>query len=88
MTKSYLTKINEINNELYMLGEKLKLRPTDDDLSEKMEKLNKYCTLEAHRGLARLVSQKAESISLDEVRINSDALTHRCARIENQVSIL
>ncbi len=88
MTKSYLTKINDINNELYMLSEKLKLRPTDDEMSEKLSKMNNYTTLEMHKGLARLVSQKAESISFDEVRINTDALTHRCSRIENNVSAL
>ena len=88
MTKSYLTKINDINNELYMLSEKLKLRPTEDDMTQRLSKMNNYATLEMHRGLARLVSQKAESISLDEVRINTDALTHRCARIENNVSTL
>lgn len=61
----------------------MKQRPTDDDVDAKFERLNKYTPLTAFVGLQRIVSQKAEGITLDEVRINTDSLGHRCTRLEN-----
>ena len=83
--RGYLTKINDIINDIASLEEKLAVRPTLDDIDTKLERFKDYATVKAFQGLQRIVSQKAESITQDEMRVLLDATTHRCTRLENQI---
>ena len=60
-------------------------RPTIDDIDSKMERFKDFTTIKAFQGLQRIVAQKAEAITQDEMRVLLDATTHRCTRIENNI---
>lgn len=71
MTKAYLQKINDIRNEIVTIEDNLRNRPTHDELERKFEKLSNYVSIKAFQGLQRIVSQKAESITADEMKITA-----------------
>ena len=81
--RGYLTKINDIINDISTLEEKLAVRPTIDEVDTRMERIKEYTTVKAFQGLQKIVSQKAEAITQDEMRVLLDATTHRCTRLEN-----
>ena len=71
--RGYLTKINEVVNDIAAIEEKLAVRPTIEDIDAKMDKFKDYTTIKAFQGLQRIVSQKAEGIQQDEMRVQLDA---------------
>ena len=83
--RGYISKINDVVNDVSAVEEKLTVRPTFDEMDQKLERLKDFATIKAFQGLQRVVSQKAEGITMDEQRVLLDATTHRCTRIENSI---
>ena len=70
--RGYLSKINEIMTEIANIDDKLKTKMTADEIDEKFEVLKEYVTVKQYSTLQRIVSQKAEGITLDEQKIQTD----------------
>ena len=60
----------------------MKNRPTFEDVERSMEKMNQLVTLKAFQGLQRVVMQKAEDVTVDEIRVQVDALMHRADKLD------
>ena len=54
--RGYLSKINEVCNDIALIEEKLTLRPVYEEVDEKLEKLKDYTTIKAFQGLQKIVS--------------------------------
>ena len=61
--RSYLSKINELMNEMNRIELKVDKMATADDLQEKFSCLSDFVRIEQFRGLERIVSEKAADIS-------------------------
>lgn len=61
--RGYLSKINDVVNDITVVEEKLTVRPTFDEMDQKLERLKDFATIKAFQGLQRVVSQKAEGIT-------------------------
>ena len=49
--RSHLNKINDVVNDISILEEKLTVRPTFDEMDQKMERLKEFTTIKAFQGL-------------------------------------
>ena len=67
--RGYLSKINELKNEVQSIESQLELRPTVEEVEMKFTQLQGYVTVKAFQGLSRVVSTKAEEITQDEIRV-------------------
>ena len=56
MTRSYLSKINELTNEVMTLDKKIDTKATPDDIDSRFQQLQGYVTMKAFQGLQRIVS--------------------------------
>ena len=63
----------------------MQLLVTGDELQKRMEKLNQLTPLKSFQNLQRIVSQKAENVSFDELRVQCNAQQHQLVRIETRL---
>ena len=83
--RSYLSKINELMNEMNRIELKVDKMATSDDLQEKFSCLTEFVKIPQFRGLERIVSEKAEQISLKEVKNRVDGQDHHFTEVETKI---
>ena len=82
VTRGHLVKVNEVFGDVASLEEKLKKRPTYEEVDNRLTKLDKYTPLAQFVVLKKLVSEKAEQMTQDELRVQVNALVHRANKYD------